>query len=101
MKANCWLSPQGKFYYGLSHLDIAEGILARVYKLTMDTAITEEEFNNLRNPERYLEERGWMKYVNRCNIGWWIHPLKTPTQAQINAVFNETGDDISKMVTLY
>lgn len=66
---DCYLSPSGKVYYGMSHLDIAEGIIAKVYKLTIDTVTTEDEINILLNPERYLEERGWMKYINRNNIG--------------------------------
>ncbi len=29
MFANCYLSPGGKFYYGLSHLDVANKILEK------------------------------------------------------------------------
>ena len=101
MKADCWLSPEGKFYYGLSHQDIAEGVVEEVYGLTNDTIQNEEEFLAIQNPQRFLENLGWMKYMNRCANGWFLDPRKSPTQAQINAVFEEYGDDISKMGSLY
>lgn len=97
---DCYLSPSGKVYYGMSHLDIAEGIIAKVYKLTIDTVTTEDEINILLNPERYLEERGWMKYINRNNIGWWIHPCKNPTKAQIDSVLTLSEVDLTKMWNL-
>ena len=55
MKADCWLSPEGKFYYGLSHQDIAEGVVEEVYGLTNDTIQNEEEFLAIQNPQRFLE----------------------------------------------
>lgn len=33
--------------------------------------------------------------------GWFLDPRATATQAQINAVFIEYGDDISKMGDSY
>ena len=101
MYVNCYLSPEGKFYYGLLHVNVANQILEEVYGITIDTVKTEQEFEILRNPERFLEESGWMKYIQRCNVGWWIHPKRTPTQEQINAVFRETGEDITKLGGLF
>ena len=101
MKANCWLSPEGKFYYGLCHQDIAEKIVKEVYGLTKDTNQNEEPLLATVNPQRFLEKLGWMKYMNRCANGWFIDPMKFPTQSQINAVFEEYGDDISKMGDSY
>ena len=83
---DCNLSPIGKFYYGLCHLDIAKDICENVLKR-----------DDIINPERYLEELGWMKYINRCHVGWWIHPTKRPTQAQINAAFDETQIDVTNL----
>jgi len=37
MNTDCWLSPEGKIYYGLCHQDIAEDIVEKVYGLTTDT----------------------------------------------------------------
>jgi hypothetical protein len=96
MKADCWLSPEGKFYFGLCHQDVAENIVKEVYGLTEDTIQNEEQFQAIVNPQRFLEKLGWMKYMNRCANGWFLDPRATATQAQINAVFIEYGDDISK-----
>ena len=103
---DCYLSPEGKFWYGLSHFYIAERIVDKVYGINDETVhqcpdLDEEKFKILGNPERFLEEKGWMKYINRCNTGWWIRYDKSPTQAQIDAVFEETGEDVSKMGSHY
>lgn len=97
MKADCWLSPEGKFYFGLCHQDVAENIVKEVYGLTEDTIQNEEPLLATVNPQRFLEKLGWMKYMN----GWFLDPRATATQAQINAVFIEYGDDISKMGDSY
>jgi hypothetical protein len=96
MNTDCWLSPEGKIYYGLCHQDIAEDIVEKVYGLTADTIKTEEEFRAIENPQRFLEKQGWIKYMGRSKHGWVIDPMKSPTQAQINAAFAETGDNIAK-----
>ena len=41
MFANCYLSPGGKFYYGLSHLDVANKILEKAYGFNKDIVTTE------------------------------------------------------------
>ena len=103
---DCYLSREGKFWYGLCHYDIAERILDEVYGINeavLSLPYSEEnekKFKIYRNPETFLEEQGWMKYINRCNTGWWIRYDKKPTQAQIDAVFDKTGEDVSKMGSL-
>ena len=102
---DCYLSPEGEFWYGVSHFHIAERIIDKVYGINREAVINapyldEKGFKILGNPERFLEEEGWIKYINRCNTGWWIRYDKSPTQAQIDAVFDKTGEDISKMGSL-
>ncbi len=103
MPRDCYLSPEGKFYDGglCEHLEIAERIIDEVYGINRATACTDPEKHVIWvNPELFLEERGWMKYINRGDYGWWIHPKKSPTQAQIDAAFDRTGIDVSKMGSL-
>ena len=91
-----YISPQGEVYYGISHFDIAERIVKKVYGI--DKAIiyslddADKQLAILSNPEKFLEENGWMKYINRCNIGWWIHLEKVPTQAQRDKIYELTGE---------
>lgn len=93
---DCYISPQGEVYYGISHFDIAERIVKKVYSI--DKAIiyslddADKQLAILCNPEKFLEENGWMKYINRCNIGWWIHLEKVPTQAQRDKIYELTGE---------
>ena len=98
---DCYLSPEGEFYYGMSHFRIAEYILKKVYGLDEDSIhdpnLTEENFKAQCNPERFLEERGWMKYINRCGIGWWIDSRKRPTKAQIDAAWDKSNIDVSNL----
>jgi hypothetical protein len=98
---DCFLSPDGVVYPGLFHDDIADDIIKEVYKIDIyDSSLTEEEFQMYRDSKRFLVERGWMEYINRCDVGWWIHPCKNPTKAQIDAVWELTGDDLTKMWNL-
>ena len=98
---DCYLSPQGEIYCGMSHFTIAEHIPDKVYGLNEDSIhdpnLTMEQFAILSNPEKFLEEQGWMKYINRCSVGWWIHSTKRPTQAQIDKAWEESHIDVSKM----
>jgi len=99
---DCYLSPNGEFFYGLTHVSIADRIIQEFYGIDIgDHNLSEEDFQKYKNSERFLEERGWMKYINRHNIGWFIHPLKNPTQAQIDAVWEKCYTDVSKMGSLY
>ena len=83
--SDCWVSPQGRFWYcKLSHALEAVKICEEVYS-----------WMEILNPEAFLEERGWMKY--KVGHGWLIRPTKRATRKQINAIFEETGDDISGM----
>lgn len=98
---DCFLSPNGEVYRGLCHDEMADSIIKEVYKIDFgDGSLSEEEFQMYRDSKRFLVENGWMEYINRCNVGWWIHPCKNPTQAQIDAVWELTGDDLTKMWNL-
>ena len=96
MNTDCWLSPEGKIYYGLCHQDIAEDIVEKVYGLTADTIKTEEGdfMGSITQPCLDLP----IYFIHPCfskkRCGFSI--ALTPTQAQINAAFAETGDNIAK-----
>ena len=98
---DCFLSPDGEVFRGISHDDIADRIIKEVYKIDFgDASLSEGEFQRYLEPKKFLVENGWMEYINRCNVGWWIHPCKNPTQAQIDAVWELTRDDLTKMWNL-
>lgn len=98
---DCFLSPDGEVYGGLNHDVIADYIMKEVYGIDiLNSCLSDEEFQKYRDSKRFLVENGWMEYINRCNVGWWIHPCKNPTQAQINAVWELSGQDLTKMWNL-
>ena len=79
---NLWLSPEGRFISCSSHSTAAEVIVADRYG-TIKT-----------NPEDFLMELGWMKYVNRSWGAFWLldSEFEEPTQAQQNTIFSLTGE---------
>ena len=90
---NCWLSPEGKFYWcHYPHATEAGYICEKVYgEIDYDDDNSERD-----NPERFLEKRNWMKYSRSCK-SWFMDLLLSPTEAQIKAILDETGEDISGM----
>lgn len=90
----CWLSPEGKIFPCSSHAEEALKLVESIY-----------DAGHQRNPERFLEERGWIKYeVSIWKTGWVIPmfpqtEFEIPTQSQIDAAFDWTGDNIAEGVS--
>ena len=93
---DCWLSPEGKFYYCYYPPVVqAEYICEEVYGEIYDDDNTERD-----NPERFLEINNWMKYSNYSKM--WLKDRNCKlTEAQIKAIREATGEDISWMEWLY
>lgn len=90
---DCFLSPEGDVYYGRTHQDIADYIVKTVYKIDIvNDDLDIDEFEKYRDSKRFLVENGWIEYINRYHVGWWIDPSKTPTQAQIDKIYELTGE---------
>lgn len=93
---DCFLSPEGDVFYGHvneTHQDIADYIVKTVYKIDIvNDDLDIHEFEKYRDSKRFLVENGWIEYINRCHVGWWIDPNKTPTQAQIDKIYELTGE---------
>lgn len=93
---DCFLSPEGDVFYGHvneTHQDIADYIVKTVYKIgIVNDDLDIHEFEKYRDSKRFLVKNGWIEYINRYHVGWWIDPSRTPTQAQIDKIYELTGE---------
>ena len=82
---HCWVSPKGEVIACNNH-DV------KAWKIIL------ERFGirpaDVREPSVFLGDKRWIAYNNHpCNVGWWIYYCSEgPTQAQIDKVYELTGD---------
>lgn len=88
---NCWLSPQGTIYFCCNHIQGAKHIIEEC-GLTNEF----EEVANGRTSfsvERFFELKGYIKYSDiKVASGWCIIPGTRLTKAQINKIYELTGE---------
>lgn len=90
---NCWLSPKGEVYYCEIHTTGAENIVNKLnlteeFYACMDAGRCYEK-------ETFLELRGWIKYCKypwSGHSGWVILSTLKLTQAQIDKIYELTGE---------
>ena len=89
---NCWLSLEGEVFYCSNHDKKAWDLVQERYGI---------DKRKIKEPSIYLGARNWIAYHNRpWWRGWWIYCshdpsqyyVKDPTQAQINKVYELTGE---------
>jgi hypothetical protein len=82
---NCWLSPEGEVIPCNIHEDEAWKIIKERYGVSPTRRIDSSIF---------LGERNWMAYhVRIWSVGWWKYLYsKAPTQAQVDKIYELTGD---------
>ena len=82
---NCWLSPEGDVISCINHDCEAWEIIKERYGLSP---------SQVREPSIFLGERNWMAYHARVwSVGWWKYLYsKAPTQAQVDKIYELTGD---------
>jgi len=91
---SCWLSPEGKIYKCCFHKDEAENI---VEELGLWEEFWEHPENFGYSVVEFLEYRGWVKYSDIEDFrGWCILPYTTLTKAQIDKIYELTGEFYGK-----
>jgi hypothetical protein len=91
---NCWLSPDGEVYYCDLHSHMAKYLVEQFYP---DAQMSTDSGMYI-GPERYLESKGWIKYVLReWHVGWVFsqYGRRHRTQAQIDKIYELTGEVIN------
>ena len=84
---NCWLSPKGEVTYcRLNHIFEAESI---VEDLNLETEFVEGPCHDL---DEFLGSKGYVKWSKDSPNGWCILPGTRLTKAQIEKIYELTGD---------
>ena len=82
---NCWLSPQGEVISCINHYVEAWEIIKERFGILPV---------HVKEPSIFLGERNWMAYhVRPWFVGWWKYEYsKAPTQAQVDKIYDLTGE---------
>lgn len=92
LQCNCWLSPNADLIRCGSHEDMADKII-KDFGLSGDY-VAWCKFSNESCKEAFLYYKGFVKYCdNLLYHGWVIESVKL-TQAQIDKIYELTGDVI-------
>ena len=82
---NCWLSPEGEVIFCDNHDMKAWDLIEERYGVHR---------SEVKDPSIFLGEKRWMAYHNRpWQVEWWSYYYsKGPTQAQVDRIYELTGD---------
>ena len=84
---DCWLTPDGVVLYcRLNHNLDAESI---VEDLNLEEEFVKGSYNDL---DDFLETKGYVKWSKYSPNGWCIMPSTRLTKAQIEKIYELTGD---------